>query len=284
MIMFCRLLYGLTVYLPLRFRDLCISFLALFVSRELVIEIASKLLAEKSLIGVLPDENLISYPLDDFKLLSIVSEIYHKRIYDVENPETLEFVCDVGAHIGLFTLRVSKQASNSKITAIEANPRNFKFLLENISINGLKERVCGLNVAAGERKGTTTLWLNKLSRGDSSTKKWHDAWSAGHFEANILPLDTILSNQTSLDLVKIDVEGGESEVLSGLEKQYAKVGRFVIETHIPVVNIKEIYGWLRVHGFVITKTQKLYEDCILVEARRALSIIELQTGKQQLNL
>lgn len=236
--------------------------------RDRIIEAACKLLKEKSLIGVLPDGNRIFYPLDDFKLLSIISEIYYKKIYDVKELETCECICDVGAHIGLFTLRISKQAPNSKITAIEANPTNFKFLLKNIFINGLKDRVRGLNVAVGQKKGRVILWLSKLSRGDSSTKRWHDAGSAGYLVVDVLPLNDILSNERSCDLIKIDVEGAETEVLRGLEKQYMKVNRLVIETHISVVNVNEIYEWLHNHGFVITKTQKLYEDCLLLQAQR----------------
>jgi len=51
---------------------------------DYIIKAAYKLLNEKSLRGVLPDGSLIFYPLDDFKLLSIISEIYYKKIYDVE--------------------------------------------------------------------------------------------------------------------------------------------------------------------------------------------------------
>jgi FkbM family methyltransferase len=266
--MFRGPLYRLTVYLPLRFRDFCINSLAFFVRNERILEAAHKSLRGKSLIGVLPDGNLLIYPLDDFKLLPIVSEIYRKRIYDVEAVETCKCICDVGAHIGLFTLRVAKQAPSSKIIAIEANATNFKFLLKNVAVNGLKERVHGLNVAAGQEKGRVILWLSKLSRGDSSTKMWHDAGSLGHQTVDALPLDEILSNENFCDLLKIDVEGAEIDVLRGLKKQYARINRMVIETHISVVNVNKVYAWLHDHGFVLTETQRLYEDCVLLKARR----------------
>jgi len=85
-----------------------------------------------------------------------------------------------------------------------------------------------------------------------------------------MPLDDVLSKlqMRDCDLIKIDVEGLESEVLKGLQKQYMKVNRLVIEIHMPVVDVTEIYEWLRNHGFAITKTQKLYEDCLLMDARR----------------
>lgn len=260
-------LYRLTVYLPLRIRDFGINFLALFARREHALEATRRVLERKSLIGVLPDGNLIFYPLDDLKLLPIISEIYHKKIYDIKEIRTCKCICDVGAHIGLYTLRISKQAPNSKVIAIEANPTNFKFLIKNLGINRLGNRVRGLNVAAGQKKGRVILWLSKLSGGDNSTKRWHDAGSAGHLVVDTLPLDWILSDEASCDLVKIDVEGGETEVLAGLEKDYTKIDRLVIETHTSVVDISEIREWLRNHGFVIVETQKLYEDCFLLKAQ-----------------
>jgi len=217
-----KLLYLLTVYLPLRIRDLCINFLALFIKRDCAIKVAYKLLNGKALMGVLPDGSLIFYPLDDFKLLSIISEIYYKKIYDVEGYESFKCVCDVGAHIGLFTLRISKQASNSKIIAIEPNPINFKFLVKNISINGLEDRVHALNVAVGKRKERAVLYLSKVSRGDSSMKRWHDTGTDGVLIVDVIPLDDVLFKLEMgvCDLIKIDVEGMESEVLEGLQKQY----------------------------------------------------------------
>ena len=265
-----NLLYLLTVYLPLRIRDLCINFLALFIKRDSAINVASKLLNGKTLMGMLPDGSLMFYPLDDFKLLSIISEIYNKKIYDVEGCESFKCVCDVGAHIGIFTLRISKQAPNSKIIAIEPNPINFKFLVRNISINSLEDRVHALNVAVGKRKEKNVLYLSKISRGDSSMKRWYNTEADGSLIVHVIPLDDILYKlQIEIcDLIKIDVEGMESEVLKGLQKQYTKVNRLVIEIHMSIVDLTKIYEWLRNHGFAITKIQKLYENCLLLEAQR----------------
>ena len=201
------------------------------------------------------------------KLIPIISEIYDKKIYDTQGIEVFKCICDVGAHIGLFTLKTSKQSLGSKIIAVEADPTNYKYFLRNVSINGLKNRVQGLNAAVGQGKGTATLWLSKSSRGDNSTKKWHDAGSAGHIVVSMLPLDDILSNEKLCDLMKLDVEGSETEVLKGLEKQYSKVNRLVMEAHTSVVNIDEIHKWLYRHDFTVKETRKIYEDCLLLKAQ-----------------
>ncbi|MEM3393653.1 MAG: hypothetical protein QXY79_01235, partial [Candidatus Methanomethylicia archaeon] len=100
-----KFFYFLTVYIPLRIRDLFINFLAFFVRRDYVVKAWHKLFKEKSLKGILPDGNLICYPLYGLKLLPIISEIYHKKIYEVENIKAFECIYDVGAHIGLFLLK-----------------------------------------------------------------------------------------------------------------------------------------------------------------------------------
>jgi len=201
-------------------------------------------------------------------LLSIISEIYHKRIYDVEQMKGFRCIYDIDPHIGLFTLRASKKALNSKIIAIEPNPINFKFLVANIDINGIEDRVSALNVAIGKRKEKAILFLSKISRGDGSVKRWHNSGDAGSLIVDVMPLDNVLLEERVYDLIKIDVEGAESEVLKGLENQYKKVNRLIVEIHTTIVNVTEIREWLRYHGFVITRKQKLYTDCLLLEARR----------------
>jgi hypothetical protein len=85
----------------------------------------------------------------------------------------------------------------------------------------------------------------------------------------MLSLNNVLMNESHCDLIKIDVEGAEIGVLKGLEKQHPKVSTLVIETHTSVVNVEEICKWLHNNGFAITKTQKLYEDCLIIEAHRS---------------
>jgi FkbM family methyltransferase len=266
--MFYKALFLVTIYLPLWTRDCLLTFLAILLGRDRAIDILTRLFKSRGLIGILPDRSLLFYPLDDLKLLSIISEIYSKKIYDTKQMESFRYVCDVGAHIGLFTLRVSKKAQNSKVIAIEPNPVNYKFLLRNIAINGLSDKVYALNVAVGKERKRTVLYLSKISRGDSSLKRWHDAGANGNLIVNVLPLDNILFNSKTYDLIKIDVEGAETEVLRGLEKQYTKVNRIIVEVHVSIVNVNEIHKWIHNHGFVVTKTKKLYEDCLLLEAQR----------------
>jgi len=263
-----KALFLVTIYLPLRIRDIFINFIAILFGVNRAIDIKERLFKGRSLIGMLPDGSLLFYPLDDLKLLPIISEIYSRKIYDTKGMESLHYVCDVGAHIGLFTLRVSKMSQNVKVIAIEPNPVNYKFLLRNIAINGLSDKVYALNVAAGEERKKAVLYLSGISRGDSSLKGWQDVGAYGYLIVDVLPLDNILSNIETCDLIKIDVEGVETEVLRGLGKNHWKVNRILAEIHVSFVNVNEIYRWMYKHGFRVTKLRKIYENTLLLEAQR----------------
>jgi FkbM family methyltransferase len=226
-----------------------------------------RLLNERCFVGVLPDGNFLVFPLDDFKILSIISEIYHKRIYDAAGVRSFKYVCDVGSHIGLFTLRISKIAPSSRIIAVEPNPVNYKLLLRNISINGIGGRVLALNVAAGRARGRSPLFLSETSRGDSSLIHQHSGETAGVLQVDVVPLSEILADNRVCDLLKVDVEGMEGEVLKGLGKQRKTVNRLVVEIHKSVVEVAEIRSWLRNHSYKITRTEHLYGNCQIVEAQ-----------------
>lgn len=60
-----------------------------------------------------------------------------KLVKDGEN------VVDMFSCVGQFALHIAKSA-NVKVTAIEINPEAFEFLLENIELNGLENRVTAL--------------------------------------------------------------------------------------------------------------------------------------------
>lgn len=262
-----KLAYLSTVYLPLRIRDLGLAAIGVFIKREHLIEAFSKLLKGRSLRGMLPDGNAIFYPLDDFKLLSIISEIYHKKIYNSKQIASFNSICDVGAHIGLFTLWVSAMAPNSRITAIEPNKTNFKFLCRNIFANRLEYRVKTFNVAAGDEKRKVDLWVGKLSRGDGSIVNWHAGGSVEHYQVNMCPLDEILPRDKDYDLIKIDAEGAEIGILRGLQKTLRKTNRIVMELHLSVIQITDVYKILDCHSLMTKRNQTLSESCLLLEAQ-----------------
>ena len=144
-----------------------------------------------------------------------------EEIIEKFQPINGEIVVDVGAHYGRYTLIAANCiGSKGKVIAIEADPKNFDMLNENIKLNKF-ENIKTLNYAASSNKSKVKLSIpekkaghtiySSIIPGRSPTEKF--------IEVNANTLDNLLAeNGISLERIKwikIDVEGAELEVLKG---------------------------------------------------------------------
>jgi FkbM family methyltransferase len=125
---------------------------------------------------------------------------------------------DVGANIGYYSLLASRLVGGAgAVVAVEASPQIFSRLQANIRANQAVN-VRAVNVAAADEAGQVTIYSGpRQNSGASSTLK---EWRNGEAEAVVaaLPLDKILTNgeRSKVRLIKIDVEGAETPILSQL--------------------------------------------------------------------
>lgn len=124
---------------------------------------------------------------------------------------------DVGANIGYYSLLASRLVGSSgTVVAIEASPKTFSDLTANLSLNGIAN-VRAVNVAASEHEGRV-----KVFRGHEHNTGLTTLLDGQGFEleceVQALPLSAILSPEElkSARLIKIDVEGAEWSVVSGM--------------------------------------------------------------------
>ncbi|UCD75577.1 MAG: FkbM family methyltransferase [Phycisphaerales bacterium] len=124
---------------------------------------------------------------------------------------------DVGANVGYFSLLASPIVGKSGgVVAIEASPRINRMLEENIRRSDAGN-VRATNIAAAAEAGTLDVYSGPDHNiGLTTTVKGRGLPVEQSIEA--LPLGEILTDQevARAKLVKIDVEGGEGEVLAGL--------------------------------------------------------------------
>ncbi|MEM1661099.1 MAG: FkbM family methyltransferase [Candidatus Bathyarchaeia archaeon] len=85
----------------------------------------------------------------------IVREIYFEQVYDrfyrLQNDDV---VVDVGAHVGLFTLKVAK--SVKLVLAVEPHPFNYRLLTVNVALNKLNN-VTPVKLALSSYSGKAKL-------------------------------------------------------------------------------------------------------------------------------
>jgi FkbM family methyltransferase len=116
---------------------------------------------------------------------------------------------DIGANVGAYTILASSEI-NAKTIAIEPIPSTFKNLIDNILINQMQEKVRALNMGLGGKNGKLHFTKSFDTVNHVATENETDT-----IEIDISTLDTILLAEPSPALLKIDVEGFESEVLNG---------------------------------------------------------------------
>jgi FkbM family methyltransferase len=121
---------------------------------------------------------------------------------------------DVGAAIGWLTVGMAERVgAQGRVHALEPAPNNLGVLLENVRRNRLSQvEVSG--VAAGKSVGLATLRLapsrlmSSLHFGQSDTDV--------SLRVAVHPLDDLVPDP--VDLVKIDAEGGDLDVLEGMDR------------------------------------------------------------------
>lgn len=140
-------------------------------------------------------------------------------------------VVDIGANIGCTTLLFAGLTASVK--SFEPSPSTFKFLRKNVDTAGLKN-VELHNFGLGAKDEELTLTFAPNNRAGGFVSNLTQA-STGHTveSIQIKKGDDLLSDQT-IDFLKIDVEGFEQHVISGLKN--------VIGSNKPIV-VLELNHW-----------------------------------------
>jgi FkbM family methyltransferase len=123
---------------------------------------------------------------------------------------------DVGAHLGYYTLLASQLVGPSgRVYAFEPDPHFFPYLVRNIEANG-RNNVVAVPKAVADRTGTMTLFSQPTSSGSSLYHK--GAGLREEIVVEVTSLDAFFAKEgwPPIDMVKLDIEGGEKAALEGM--------------------------------------------------------------------
>lgn len=96
-------------------------------------------------------ENGILYKLDAARIMFSPANVKERiRMAGIARPD--ELVVDMFAGIGHLSLPIAKHCG-ARVIAIEKNPYAFKFLVENIELNGVQDRMTAYNIDNREFPG-----------------------------------------------------------------------------------------------------------------------------------
>lgn len=182
-----------------------------------------------------PQSEVVVKTIYDFDILvnpvldkGLENYIYYNGTYEAGTLELIaEFLkpgqsfLDIGANIGLMTLYASKiVGKNGQVYSVEANPETAKILNTNIQRNQFAN-IKLIPHAVGAEKGKGKIYANiHLNRGSASLVNHENTDS--YYEIDIFPLYDLISPDTHIHLVKMDIEGYELEALRGMKNLLSK--------------------------------------------------------------
>lgn len=134
------------------------------------------------------------------------------------------FVFDIGAFTGLYSLCAADVNPASKIVAFEASRSTWERAKINFVANGFGSRIDLRNVALGDETGMVEFHHYRhplvLQAGASFVQKsGKDVFSSEFVSVEVG--DRVVQELGGLDLIKLDVEGAELSVLEGMSSSIA---------------------------------------------------------------
>jgi FkbM family methyltransferase len=135
-------------------------------------------------------------------------------------------VLDIGAYIGHYALQAARLVGpEGRVFAFECHPVTFRFLRHNIAINKLGGRVVAAQRAVTDRPGVMPFFLRG---GDASMSSlWHSDKAKQTVQVECTTIDEMLGD-AQVDVIKLDVEGGEIQALHGMRRTLERAERQVM--------------------------------------------------------
>ncbi len=204
-------------------------------------------------------ENVILRPMPANDLGNAM-EVFLFSIYDSPRPlPALRRIVDLGANVGFSVVYFAHRFPDAEMVAWEPHPDHIRQLSANIAANGLEHRVSIQPYAVGVKD--KTQWLVDL--GTSSHVVDRQAPNSIRIEVkdwfqHVPP--------RPIDLLKVDIEGGEYDLLFDPRFLALDVPRLVVECHCSAERPsgdEDIAAHLRALGYELHTGQT-----VLVEGRR----------------
>ncbi|MHB1523828.1 MAG: FkbM family methyltransferase [Candidatus Dormibacteria bacterium] len=198
--------------------------------------------------GVQTTTSLLDPPLtlvDGASFVAQYHDIYIRECYDFPSRRLGPTIIDGGANIGAATIWWRARWPKARVIAFEPDPQIYEVLCHNTRfLDGVELHQCALT-------------------GGGSPGFWAEGTDAGRLEPGAvadhslvavptMPLSDVLRDLPRVDLLKLDIEGAETEALEAAEGQLVKVDHLFVEYHSFVdrgQTLGRLVGLLERQGF-----------------------------------
>ena len=156
---------------------------------------------------------------------------------------------DIGANIGWYSL-CAATVGYEKIIAVEANPKTFRSLINNVSVNDYHDKIIALNLAITSNQGIVQI-SDTLSSDQNSILTGNGS-QLRTLALNLDQLTDILSIKGPAHL-KVDIEGAEKLLLDGAQTVLSRDIFKSIEIECTFENFPYIEATLQKNGYSLIK-------------------------------
>lgn len=203
---------------------------------------------------------------DAASFADVFCDPFYWQAYDWITPAP-RLVVDCGAHCGHFTILVERciraryGKSDTRYLLVEPNPRLIGTLTKNIRDVGLTDRVEIKQNLLGPKTGSAELWLNNHNFLGSGLTKSSGAMP---HRVEFIDLSAVIGPRP-IDLMKIDIEGGEFEMVRSNPELFARTQTIFMELHdAPEAKHQEMISSLAAAGLTLAVPARHAHGCQLL--------------------
>lgn len=151
-----------------------------------------------------------------------VLELYHDPVQSL--PQSVECIVDLGVNVGFSAIYFLHKYRNSRIIGFEPHSGHFAQAVRNLTLDGTRDRVDLYQKAAGT--DDQAVWLSDLGASSSVVRDR----ARGSLAVEMVDVFPILTGKR-IGLLKMDIEGGEYEILGSDRLGALDICTIVLEWH-----------------------------------------------------
>jgi FkbM family methyltransferase len=173
-----------------------------------------------------------------------IREVWIDECYRLPFDLTPVRLIDLGANIGLASVWFARRYGCGSIVAIEPSPENARLTRLNLEDNQIAAEV--IEAAVGAHDGSAQF----EDAGDSNLGRLNA--SGGGRQVTVISMETVFKRfpqGASIDLVKMDIEGGEGPLLADNLGWLGRVRSIVAEFHPTVIDYPAVVKTIQDQGF-----------------------------------
>lgn len=151
-------------------------------------------------------------------------EIFLEQYYYFQTDKKKPLIYDCGSNVGLSVLYFKKKYPQAYIKSFEADKNIAHFLEKNLIENKVNENISIIQKAVWIDENGIEMYLEGADAGSvvgNGEKKWTES----------IRLKNLLAQEKEIDMLKMDIEGAETQVIKDCADELYKCKNIFIEYH-----------------------------------------------------